>query len=84
MFRRVKVALSVMNQPPKSSFEYWVRFVCAGFVFGTLGGINALLLADSFAVNTLVVAWGVVTLTAALIAARVGDAAWRYLFQFFS
>ncbi|MCU0713185.1 MAG: hypothetical protein MUC43_14085 [Pirellula sp.] len=73
-----------MNQPPKSAFEYWVRFVCAALVFGFLGGLGVLRLAHQLPLGVLLVLWGGATLIAAMIAARVGDAAWRCLFRILS
>jgi hypothetical protein len=78
------IELSLMNQPPKTAFEYWVRFVCAALVFGFLGGVGVLRLADQLPLGALLVVWSVATLIAAMIAARVGDAAWRCLFRIFS
>ena len=72
-----------MNQPPKTTFEYWVRFVCAALVSGLLVFAVLLRFGNELPVFTLVVVWAVVTFAAAAIAAQVGDSAWEYLLKTF-
>jgi hypothetical protein len=72
-----------MNQPPKTTFEYCIRFVCAALVSGLLVFVLLLRFANELSVSTLVVVWAIATFAASAIAAQVGDSAWEYLLKTF-
>jgi hypothetical protein len=72
-----------MSEPPRDRLEFWVRFICAFVFFGLVSGVMIFKNVTFDQPNLGQLYWALTTLAISLLAARVGDAAWRGLCTFF-
>ena len=70
-----------METPPHDRAEFWVRFVCGFFFFGSLAGLIGLRFLDSLGAIPTLVGIGCATLVMSIYVARVGDEGWRTLLE---
>jgi hypothetical protein len=72
-----------MSNPPKDRQEFWIRFVCAAFFFGTILLLLGIRLVDAAGLWVTLAAWAVSTLSISIFAALRGDAVWHSSLRIF-
>lgn len=70
-----------MAEPPRDRSEFWIRFVCGFFFFGLLSGFSMAGISVEFQKGLML--WAVITLSASVYVAKVGDQGWVRLCNLF-
>ncbi|MEX2579537.1 MAG: hypothetical protein WD342_10820 [Verrucomicrobiales bacterium] len=70
-----------MSDPPRDGSEFWIRFVCAFVVFGLVATLVIFEFIETLGLAGGAGVWAVIVVALSVYAARVGDEAWRSLFD---